>query len=213
MCDVIRRENGDQLGDAYLTIAAESHGVYKDRSSRFLAFAYPVQSAAQVRELVGMLRAEYYDARHCCYAYRLGVGGLDFRAVDDGEPSSTAGRPILGQLLSRDLTDVLVVVVRYFGGTKLGVGGLIEAYGSAAAEALDAAVVESRTVDVRFSVIFGYMTMNDVMRRVKDYSGVVSVEDQQFDNRCVMRLRVRQGLWDEVRARFLGVEGVEVVSE
>lgn len=176
--------------DTYLTIAAPSEAASRERSSKFLAYAYPVQSEEQIRILLDALRRKYYDATHHCYAWRLGPVGAAFRANDDGEPSGTAGKPILGQLLSHDLTDCLVVVVRYFGGTKLGVAGLIAAYREAAAEAIGAAEVVERTVDRAVRVDFPYVAMNDLMRVIKEEQP--RIEEQRFDNLCTMRLSIRE---------------------
>lgn len=176
--------------DTYLTIAAPSEAASRERSSKFLAYAYPVQSEEQIRNLLDALRRKYYDATHHCYAWRLGPTGAAFRANDDGEPSGTAGKPILGQLLSNDLTDCLVVVVRYFGGTKLGVAGLIAAYREAAAEAIGAAEIVERTVDRTVTVDFPYVAMNDLMRVVKEEQPRIG--EQRFDNLCTMRLSIRE---------------------
>lgn len=176
--------------DTYLTIAAPSEAASRERSSKFLAYAYPVRSEEEIRTYLDALRKRYYDATHHCYAWRLGPAGEAFRANDDGEPSGTAGRPILGQLLSHALTDCLVVVVRYFGGTKLGVPGLIAAYREAAAEAIAAARIVERTVDREVRVDFPYEAMNAVMRAVKEEQP--RIEEQRFDNRCTMRLTIRE---------------------
>lgn len=179
-----------EAGDSYLTIAAPAEAASRERSSKFLAYAYPVQREEQVRELLDSLRKRYYDATHHCYAWRLGPDGENFRANDDGEPSGTAGRPILGQLLSNNLTNCLVVVVRYFGGTKLGVPGLIAAYREAAAAAIAAAEIVQRTVDRTVRVDFPYIAMNDIMRVVKeDQPKIVS---QTFDNLCTMVFAIRE---------------------
>lgn len=181
-----------EAGDSYLTIAAPAEAASRERSSKFLAYAYPVQREEQVRELLDSLRKRYYDATHHCYAWRLGPDGGNFRANDDGEPSGTAGRPILGQLLSNNLTDCLVVVVRYFGGTKLGVPGLIAAYRESAAAAIAAAQIVQRTVDRTVRVDFPYIAMNDIMRVVKeDQPKIVS---QTFDNLCTMVFSIRESL-------------------
>ena len=179
-----------EAGDSYLTIAAPAEAASRERSSKFLAYAYPVQDEGQIREILDALRKRYYDATHHCYAWRLGPGGEHFRANDDGEPSGTAGRPILGQLLSNDITNCLVVVVRYFGGTKLGVPGLIAAYKESAAEAIAAAEIVERTVDRTVEVDFPYVAMNDVMRVVKEEQP--KVVSQTFDNLCSMRLTIRE---------------------
>ena len=176
--------------DSYRTIAGAAEAIYKEKSSKFLAYAYPVQSEEQIRTLVEALHKRYYDATHHCYAWRLGPKGEAFRANDDGEPSGTAGKPILGQLLSNDITDCLVVVVRYFGGTKLGVPGLIAAYREAAAAAIEAAQIVERTVDRVVTVDFPYVAMNDIMRVVKEEQP--RIEAQEFDNLCTLRLAIRE---------------------
>lgn len=176
--------------DTYRTIAAPSEAASRERSSKFLAYAYPVRSEEEIRSHLDTLRKKHYDATHHCYAWRLGPAGEAFRANDDGEPSGTAGRPILGQLLSHALTDCLVVVVRWFGGTKLGVPGLIAAYREAAAEAIAAAEIVERTVDRTVCVDFPYAAMNAVMRVVKEEQP--RIEEQRFDNLCTMRLSIRE---------------------
>lgn len=186
--------------DSYLTIAAPAEAASRERSSKFLAFAYPVQDEERIRELLDALRKKYYDATHHCYAWRLGPGGASWRANDDGEPSGTAGKPILGQLLSHELTDCLVVVVRYFGGTKLGVPGLIAAYKESAAEAIAAAEIVRRTVDRTIRVAFPYMAMNDIMRVVKEEQP--AVRSQSFDNLCTMELSIRESCADLLTQRL-----------
>ena len=165
----------------------------------------------QIRECLEALRKRYYDATHHCYAWRLGADGQNYRVNDDGEPSSTAGRPILGQLLSYGVTDVLVVVVRYFGGTKLGVSGLIAAYKESAAAVLSAAQIVERTVDVRFEVEFGYLVMNDVMRVVKEMRP--EVLEQRFDNLCTMQLSIRAGRADALLERLQKIEGIHIETK
>ena len=174
--------------DRYRSIEAPSTGVYKDNGSKFLAFAFPVESEEQVRSHLAALRKEYFDARHHCYAYRIGLDGATWRANDDGEPSSTAGRPILGQLLSAELSDILVVVVRYFGGVKLGVPGLIKAYKTATAEAIAAARIVEKTACATCRIGFDYTRMNDVMRIVKEWN--LRILSQQFENDCEITVRV-----------------------
>lgn len=194
--------------DSYNTIAAPAEAVFKDKGSKFLAYAWPVTDEQQVKPHLDALRKKYYDATHHCYAWRTGPEGEQSRSNDDGEPSGTAGRPILGQMLSREVTNVLIVVVRYFGGTKLGVPGLINAYREAAREVLDAAEVVERTVDAIYSVRFAYAAMNDVMRVVKDMSpGVVA---QTFDNVCEMTLSIRRGRAEQLRERLSKCEGAQV---
>lgn len=177
------------LSDTYKTIAAPSEGLYKEKGSKFLAFAYPVQTELKIKEHLEALRKQYYDARHHCYAYVLGPRQEVYRANDDGEPSATAGRPIHGQILSQGLTDILVVVVRYFGGTKLGTSGLINAYKTATLDALQQAEVIEKIVMQRYRVRFPYEQMNQVMRIVKDLQ--LQVVEQQSDMQCVLILAVR----------------------
>lgn len=197
--------------DEYKTIAADSEALYKDRNSRFLTYAYHVTTVEQVKERLDVLYKKYYDATHHCYAYRLGPRGEQFRANDDGEPSGTAGKPILGQLLSREVTDCLVVVVRYFGGTKLGVPGLIEAYKQSTVAVLDESEIVLRTVDRMMTVTYAYEAMNDVMRVVKQMQP--NIKEQQFDNICRMRLSIRESQADELFARLSSVEGATCETE
>ena len=174
----------EQVRDSYLTIGADAETAIRERSSKFLAYAFHVESEEEIASHLERLRKRYYDATHHCYAWRLGPEGERFRANDDGEPSSTAGKPILGQMLSHDLTDCLIVVVRYFGGTKLGVPGLIAAYKESAAAVIEVAEIVERTVDTVFKVEFPYVAMNEIMRIVKEEQPVV--KGQTFDNLCVM---------------------------
>ncbi len=187
-------------GDTYLTLAAPAEGNYREKGSRFLAFAAPVRTEGEVKELLEKLRKEYYDARHHCYAYVLGPAGTQYRANDAGEPNHSAGDPILGQIRSRGLTDVIVVVVRYFGGTKLGVSGLISAYRTAAAGALDAAPVVEKTVRVGLSLRFAYPATNAVMKVVKEYD--LEITRQTFHTDCHLEVWVRQSHADEVTRKF-----------
>lgn len=193
--------------DVYRTIEADAEAIFKEKSSKFLCFAYPVTTEEQIRERLEVLYKKYYDATHHCYAWRLGPRGEAFRANDDGEPSSTAGKPILGQLLSNEITDCLIVVVRYFGGTKLGVSGLIDAYKTSAAEVIAAAKVVERTVDDRIEVRFSYMAMNEVMKIVKDLQP--KIVEQCFDNLCTMTLTIRQSQSEQLLARLSKVEGAQ----
>lgn len=179
----------ENIKDTYSSIAAPSRGLFKDNGSRFIAFAYPVETDAQIKEIVASLKKEYHDARHHCYAYRLGYKADVFRANDDGEPSGSAGRPILGQIDSRGLSDVLVVVVRYFGGIKLGIPGLIRAYKTSSDDALSQAAVVEKIAAVNYRVEFGYLAMNFVMKVLKDMK--IEAGDQQFDMRCSTVVRVR----------------------
>ena len=194
--------------DSYLTIAEPAEAIYKERRSKFLTYAYPVESEEEIKELLDALRKEYYDATHHCYAYRLGAQGEAYRANDDGEPSGTAGKPILGQLLSANLTNCLVVVVRYFGGTKLGVSGLIQAYKESTAEVIAVSKIIEKTVDRVVKIEFDYISMNGVMRVVKELSP--RIDEQVFDNICSMTLRIRESEAEQLIAKLLKVEGVSI---
>ena len=189
--------------DAYRSIAARSEGLFKDNGSRFIALAYPVETEEEVRDIVAGLRKEYHDARHHCYAYRLGYKGDRFRANDDGEPSGSAGRPILGQIDSMGLSDILVVVVRYFGGIKLGIPGLIRAYKTSTADALSQAEVVEKVAGKVFRVTFGYMSMNDVMKVLKEMGLQPSAQDFGLD--CALEVRVRLTLEEDFRKRMSGI--------
>ena len=194
--------------DSYLTLAAPAEAVFKERSSKFLAYAYPVATEEQIRGILDSLRKRYYDATHHCYAWRLGAEGVAFRSNDDGEPSGTAGKPILGQMLSHEITDVLIVVVRYFGGTKLGVSGLIQAYRESAAAAIGAGEIVERTVDATLRVTFPYVSMNDVMRIVKEENP--RVVGQDFDNSCSMVLAIRQSCAETLAGKLAKVAGASI---
>ena len=176
--------------DTYKTLAAPSEGLYKEKGSKFLAFAYPVRTLDEVKAHLDQLRKDYFDARHHCYAYILGPNKDAWRANDDGEPSGTGGRPIHGQLLSADLTDTLIVVVRYFGGILLGASGLANAYKTAARDAIDHATIIEKTINVRYRLLFQYETMNDVMRILKEFD--LKPENQHFEMDCTLEADVRQ---------------------
>lgn len=188
--------------DSYKTISEKivGEGYYTEKRSKFLAFCHHVETAAEVKDIVARYRKEYYDARHVCYAYMLGPERLEFRANDDGEPSATAGKPILGQINSRELTDILIVVIRYYGGVNLGTGGLIVAYRAAAADGLDHCVEETRLVEEKITYTFTYPMMNAVMKVVKDMQP--RVISQQFDNTCSITLSIRRSLAEELRSRL-----------
>ena len=188
------------MTDTYKTISSTAEGYYTEKRSKFLAFAHHVESVDDVKQIVARYRKQYYDARHVCYAYMLGAERLDYRANDDGEPSSTAGRPILGQINSNELTDVLIVVVRYYGGVNLGTSGLIVAYREAAADAIAHAKIEERQVEEIVEYEFPYAMMNQVMRVVKEMNP--RIVSQTFDNTCLLRLSIRQSLAPELRARL-----------
>ena len=186
--------------DSYRTIKALSEGAYSEKRSKFLAFAMPVRSVEEVKQLVAEYQKKYYDARHVCYAYMLGAERTEFRANDNGEPSGTAGKPILGQINSNELTDILIIVVRYFDGVKLGTSGLIVAYRLAAAEAIAAAEIIEKTVDEDVTFFFEYPFMNDVMRIVKEENP--QIVTQGFDNSCSMTLRIRKDSMSRLKARL-----------
>ena len=176
--------------DTYRTIKGPAEGLYKEKGSKFLAFAFPVRSTDEVKQYLEALRKEYFDARHHCYAYILGPTKDVYRVNDDGEPSGTGGRPIHGQLLSADLTDTLIVVVRYFGGVLLGASGLANAYKTAARDAIEHAEIVEKTIDVRYRLQFEYVLMNDVMRIVKEFGLTPMNQDYNLD--CRLELSVRQ---------------------
>jgi uncharacterized YigZ family protein len=186
--------------DTYLTVATTAEGVYKEKGSKFIALVYPVRSEEQIKETLAVVRKKYYDARHHCYAFILGEKGQLHRANDDGEPTHSAGDPILGQIRSYQVTDVLVVVVRYFGGTKLGVSGLINAYKTATSQALAQAQVIEKIIQAECIVSFDYVWMNAVMKLVKEYE--MEIISQQFAERCEITLSVRRSLLEEVKLKF-----------
>lgn len=187
--------------DEYKTITNKiGEGTYSEKRSKFLAFSHHVESLEEVKDIVAAYRKKYYDARHVCYAYMLGAERTDFRANDDGEPSSTAGKPILGQINSHDLTYILIIVVRYYGGVNLGTGGLIVAYKTAAAAAIDNSEVEVRQVEELVKYDFPYVMMNDVMRVVKDMQP--RIVKQEYDNTCSITLSIRKSEADTLRGRL-----------
>lgn len=187
--------------DSYKTITSNiGEGYYTEKRSKFLAFAHHVESADEAMDIVKGYRKKYYDARHCCYAYMIGPERLEFRANDDGEPSSTAGKPILGQINSNDLTNILIVVIRYYGGVNLGTGGLIAAYRTAAADAIGNSEIVERIVEEKVTYNFTYPMMNSVMRVVKDMP--VRIVSQQFDNSCSITLAIRKSMAEQLRDRL-----------
>lgn len=188
------------MTDEIKTISATSEGYYTEKRSKFLAFAHHVENHDEIKLILAGYRKKYYDARHVCYAYMLGAERVDFRANDDGEPSSTAGKPILGQINSNELTDILIVVVRYYGGVNLGTSGLIVAYREAAADALAHAKMELRQVEEEVSYTFTYPQMNDVMRIVKDMNP--RIISQTYDNTCVIRMAIRKSEAQQLRDRL-----------
>jgi uncharacterized YigZ family protein len=194
--------------DTFLTLAAPSEGIFRDKGSRFLAFAYPVQSEAEVKEHIQLLKKEHHKARHWCYAFRLGHDKQLFRANDDGEPSGTAGRPILGQIQSKDLSDVAVIVVRYFGGTLLGVGGLIQAYKQATADALERARVIEKIVREKYRIQFPYERMNEVMKIIKDQG--LDQTHPDFGTNCSLEVAIRKRDADDIQTLFRKLEDVKI---
>ena len=191
------------MSDIYKSISSASEGLFKDNGSRFIALAYPVESEDQVREIVASLRKEYHDARHHCYAYRIGAAGELWRANDDGEPSGSAGRPILGQIDSAGLSDILVVVVRYFGGIKLGIPGLIRAYKTSTADALANASVTEKIAGSWYRIGFSYENMQQVMKAVKDLD--LPQRAREFGTDCSMEVRVRRSLQEDFLERTLTI--------
>ncbi|MBQ1819542.1 MAG: YigZ family protein [Bacteroidales bacterium] len=196
--------------DSYKTIAKPAEGSYSEKRSKFLAYAFPVQNEQEVKERLAEIQKKHWDARHHCYAYILGAHKDAYRLNDNGEPSGTAGRPIYGQLLSKDVTNTLVIVVRYFGGIKLGVSGLQNAYKVAAREALDAAVIEERTVQETYRVTFEYVKMNDIMQILKDPE--VQVLDRQSYMQCIYTISVRQREADRITGALRKVPMTTVES-
>jgi Uncharacterized conserved protein len=198
------------MEDIYKTIVTVSKAVYTEKRSKFIAYAIPAQSVEQVKEEIDKLRKEFYDARHVCWAYMLGAERNEFRTNDDGEPSGTAGKPILGQINSNELTDILVAVVRYFGGIKLGTSGLIVAYREAAAEVISMTEMVEKTVDCEVSFGFEYPFMNDVMKIVKDMNPIIV--DQVYDMDCYMTLRIRKSRFEEMKSKLEKVESYKLVE-
>ena len=198
------------MDDTYKTITQTSEGLYKEKMSKFLSFAVPCSSAQEALDIVKLYRNEYCDARHCCWAYMIGPERKEFRSNDDGEPSGTAGKPILGQINSFDLTNLVVIVVRYFGGIKLGTSGLIEAYRTAAQEVLSVAQIEERLIEEELQVAFEYPLMGDVMRIVKEEGATVLAQDFQLS--CRLHLSLRRGQMPHMRQRFEDLYGATILE-
>lgn len=194
--------------DKYQTIEKPSEGIYKEKGSKFIAYAYPVYSEESIKSIIDDLKKEYYDARHHCYAWQLGTDGTQFRANDDGEPSGTAGKPILGQLRSHELTNLLVVVIRYFGGTKLGTSGLIHAYKEATIDAIVNSTIIEKTVNDFYRIDFDYGVLNDVMRIMKEENP--NIIKQDFDLRCAIEWSTRQSNVERITSRLEKVESVQI---
>lgn len=194
------------MGDTFYTLEEASEGIYKEKMSKFLAFAIPVSSAEEAKAQVAVYQKKYYDARHVCWAYMIGTARTEFMSNDNGEPSGTAGKPILGQINSFNLTNVVIIVVRYFGGIKLGTSGLIVAYREATREAINAGTIIEchETADIEFT--FPYLAMNEVMKVVKDPD--IKIVNQVFDNACQMTVRIRRDYSDRLTSRLCDVDGV-----
>jgi uncharacterized YigZ family protein len=196
------------MEDTYKTISGPSEGIFKDKGSKFLAFAYPVSSEEEIKGIIQILKKEHYSARHHCYAWRLGHEKLLFRANDDGEPSSTAGKPILGQIQSFDLTNILIVVIRYFGGTLLGVSGLINAYKNVAHDAILQADIIEKLVEKQLCIEFDYGVMNEVMKIFKDEK--LPQIEPLFDLNCQIKTQIRLSELNRVEEAFKKIEGVKI---
>lgn len=193
------------IQDSYKSVSAPTEGLFKDNGSRFIARVFPVNNEGEIKELVDSLKKEYHDARHHCYAYRLGHKGDRFRANDDGEPSSSAGRPILGQIDSFGLSDILIVVIRYFGGIKLGIPGLIRAYKTASADALSKAQIIEKTATSQYNLSFGYESMNSVMNILKDME--LKMENTDFGEICTLDVLVRLSYVQSFEKRLNEISG------
>lgn len=200
----------ETITDSYRSISELSTGIYKDNGSKFLSFAYPVESESDIKSILSDIKKEYHDARHHCYAYRLGYRGDVWRANDDGEPSSSAGKPIFGQILSNDLSDILIIVVRYFGGIKLGIPGLIRAYKASSADAIQNAVIIEKIAGKRYKLRYNYIRMNSVMKLLKDLDLPQCSQDFEMD--CSIEVKVRLS----IEKRFLkeggDIEGLEIID-
>ena len=197
------------MSDTYKTISTSAEGIYKEKGSKFLSFAFPVNSADEVKEQIKIFKKVYSDARHICYAYVIGKERKEWRANDDGEPSGTAGRPIMGQINSRELTNILVIVVRYFGGILLGTGGLTVAYKDATADALNRAEIIEKTVNCEITVHFDYTLMNNIMRVVKETNALIL--DQNYENDCFMKIIIRQNEVELLKGKLEKIDGLHFV--
>ncbi len=196
------------FSDTYLTIKKNTEAIFKDKGSKFLAFAYPVENDHQIKEILNQLKKEHHTANHHCYAYRLGADKMNFRANDDGEPNNTAGKPILGQIQSNDLTNVLIVVVRYFGGTLLGVSGLINAYKNSAADVIKASTIIEKQILFNYTIQFYFEHLNDVMKLLKQLD--CKITSQQFDNNCEMSFSIRRANSEQCEEKLKKIEGLKL---
>ncbi|NLI72425.1 MAG: YigZ family protein [Bacteroidales bacterium] len=197
------------MPDKFNTISSPSEGIYKDKGSKFLSFAIPVKDEEAIKDILETYRKKYHDARHVCYAYMLGEERNDFRANDDGEPSGTAGRPILGQINSFELTNILIIVVRYFGGILLGTGGLVTAYKEAAADAIRNAKIIEKTIVLPLSIHFSYELMSEVSRLIKEFD--LKITDQKFEIACDMTFAIPKSIFENVKDRFKNIYGIEII--
>lgn len=196
------------FSDTYFTIEAPAEALFKDKGSKFIGLAYPVQNEQHIKEILQGLKKEHHTANHHCYAYRLGADKLTFRANDDGEPSNTAGRPILGQIQSNDLTDILIVVVRYFGGTLLGVSGLIHAYKTSAAEAIKVSKIVEKQILFCYTIRFPFEQLNDVMKILKQSDSKITA--QEFDNNCKISFNIRKASSEACEEKLKKTEGLSL---
>ena len=196
------------MSDAYLTIKNPSEGIYKEKGSKFIAFAYPILSEEDFKEHLQQLKKDYHDARHHCYAFKLGLTENEFRYSDDGEPNNSAGKPIYGQILSNNLTNVAIIVIRYFGGTKLGVGGLITAYKEATADAINNAKIIEKTVNNYYKIYFDYPVMSDVMNFIKQHQ--LDVTNQVFENSCEIDFNIRTTETENIIIELEKIEGLKI---
>ncbi len=196
------------FSDTYLTIEKPTEAIFKDKGSKFLAFAYPVENDQQIKEILNQLKKEHHTANHHCYAYRLGADKMNFRANDDGEPNNTAGKPILGQIQSNDLTNILIVVVRYFGGTLLGVSGLINAYKNSAADVIKASVIIEKQILFNYTIQFYFEHLNDVMKLLKQLD--CKITSQQFDNNCEISFSIRKANSEQCEEKLKKIEGLKL---
>lgn len=196
------------FSDTYLTIEKPTEAIFKDKGSKFLTFAYPVENDQQIKDILNQLKKEHHTANHHCYAYRLGADKLNFRANDDGEPNNTAGKPILGQIQSNDLTNILIVVVRYFGGTLLGVSGLINAYKNSAAEVIKVSAIIEKQILFHYTIQFYFEHLNDVMKLLKQLD--CKITNQQFDNNCEMSFSIRKANSEQCEEKLKKIEGLKL---
>ena len=199
------------MQDIYKTIESPAEGYITEKKSKFISFIFPVKTAEEVKEIVDEHRKKYYDARHVCWAYMLGSGREEYRSNDDGEPSGTAGRPILGQINSCELTNVLILVIRYFGGTLLGTSGLIKAYREAAEDAIKNAEIVEKTIDETFFIHFEYLLLNDVMRILKQFENVSW--EQDFNESCTIKLSIRKSEFQRLHDNLSQIYGVKIEKE